>query len=222
MYIAQNEKARYRQDKHSCPPGKRKLMDALRYLLGEKHFNAITTAEISHTADTNEALIYRYFGDKRGLLHQVLTEYLKETHEWISSNISDIEDPVKRLERIIWAYFDVYNRHRVFAKIVIVEVRNFPGYFESETYQLIKNYARFLLENINEAVKNGQFRNDLDPRHIRNVIIGAMEHLVLPDVIFERKIDPDAYTKVVCDIVFNGIAAKKMKKSTNTASKVLP
>ena len=53
------------------PPGKIKLAKALRVLLEEKDFNSITTAEIASTAGTNEALIYRYFGDKRGLLHRL-------------------------------------------------------------------------------------------------------------------------------------------------------
>ena len=54
---------------HSDPPGKIKIAEALRILLKEKDFNSITTADISRTSGVNEALIYRYYKDKRGLLH---------------------------------------------------------------------------------------------------------------------------------------------------------
>ena len=62
---------------HSDPPGKVKIAEALKILLREKDFNSITTADISRTSGVNEALIYRYFKDKRGLLHDVLAEYLE-------------------------------------------------------------------------------------------------------------------------------------------------
>lgn len=57
-----------------APRGRVKTAEALISLLEEKEFNAITTAQISRRSGVNEALIYKYFGDKRGLLHQVLGE----------------------------------------------------------------------------------------------------------------------------------------------------
>ena len=59
-------------DAKAYPPGRIKIADALRGLLEQKEFNAITTAEIARSAGVTEALIYKYFKDKRDLLHQVL------------------------------------------------------------------------------------------------------------------------------------------------------
>ena len=47
------------------PPGRVKIADALRTLLEQKEFNAITTAEISRQAGVTEALIYKYFKESR-------------------------------------------------------------------------------------------------------------------------------------------------------------
>ncbi len=60
------------------PPGRIKIADALRFLLEDKDFGDITTAEIAKTAGVTEALIYKYFKDKRDLLYQVLAEYLEQ------------------------------------------------------------------------------------------------------------------------------------------------
>ena len=62
------------------PPGRIKIADALRSLLETKDFSAITTAEIAKHAGVTEALIYKYFKDKRDLLHQVLAEYIERYH----------------------------------------------------------------------------------------------------------------------------------------------
>ncbi len=207
------KKAAVRQgNRQSDPQGKRNLISALRRLLEEKDFNAITTAEIAATAATNEALIYRYFGDKRGLLHKVLAEYLDETQDTIKSNLSAIDDPLKRLEQIIWHHLDVYNRHRVFAKIVLLEVRCFTGYFDSDVYGHVKSYARLMVDTIKEAMRAGEFRKDIKPTDIRDLIIGMIEQLTIPAVIFGRSMDPDACTKRICDLLLRGVAAPKSKR----------
>ena len=69
-----NQKAREKP----YPPGRIKIADAFIALLEQKEFSAITTAEIAKNAGVTEALIYKYFEDKRGLLHQVLKEYLEQ------------------------------------------------------------------------------------------------------------------------------------------------
>jgi hypothetical protein len=43
------------------PPGRVKITQALKSLLENKEFSAITTAEISRKAGVTEALIYKYF-----------------------------------------------------------------------------------------------------------------------------------------------------------------
>ena len=60
------------------PPGRIKIVNALISLLEQKEFGAITTAEIAKNAGVTEALIYKYFKDKRDLLHKVLLEYLEQ------------------------------------------------------------------------------------------------------------------------------------------------
>jgi AcrR family transcriptional regulator len=116
---------------HSDPPGKIKIAEALKLLLREKDFNSITTADISRTSGVNEALIYRYYKDKRGLLHDVLAEYLEDYVEKMAFEMKGIKGATNKLRKLIWATIYLYHQDRVFAKILLLEVRNFRGYFES-------------------------------------------------------------------------------------------
>lgn len=198
-----------RVSKPGDPPGKTKLIGALRHLLEERDFNSITTAEIANAAETNEALIYRYFGDKRGLLHRVLAEYLQQMLDRIDAHCESIEDPVEQLEAFIWETFDIYGKHRVFAKIVLFEVRCFHGYFKSEAYQLVRQFAHQFYDTIALCIENGEFRSDLPTRQIRDSIIGMIEHLAMHDVISGKTIDPDQYTRTVSETVLNGLLTRK-------------
>lgn len=193
---------------HPAPPGKVKIAAALKTLLKEKDFNSIRTVDISRTAGVNEALIYRYYKDKRGLLHAVLAEYLEEYIEKIILNIKEIQGTPQKLRKLIRDTLHFYQQDRVFSKILLLEARNFSGYFESETYQMVRKYSEFVLELINEGIKNGELRDDIAPTHIRQIILGGIEHLCLPGVIYQYDIAPDQLTDDVCAIIFGGIMSR--------------
>jgi AcrR family transcriptional regulator len=192
----------------SAAPSRTKIAKALKVLLQDKDFNSITTAEISRVAGVNEALIYRHFTDKRGLLHAVLTDYLNEFVSNLKLDLKGIKGAINKIRKFVWASIHYYNEDRVFSKIQLLEVRNFPGYFESETYQIVKQYAVLLLDIINEGIQTGVFRGDIEPTNIRQVILGAIEHDCLPAIIFGHTINNDLMAENLCEILFDGITKK--------------
>ena len=195
----------YEADKAS-PPGKIKIAEALRKLLEEKDFSSITTAEIAKTAGVNEALIYRYFNDKRGLLHQVLFDYLKPFVMNAREDIKGIDGAFNKLRKVIWFHINAYATERIFGKILILEARSSDDYFKSDTYQLARKYTAFMLDLIKEGINSGELRDDLSPEFIRNVIIGGIEFICFTSVAFNRELSPDEMTDNLCSLLFKGIA----------------
>jgi TetR/AcrR family fatty acid metabolism transcriptional regulator len=198
------------------PPGRVKLANALRALLNDKEFDAITTSEIARTAGVNEALIYRYFGDKRGLLHQILSEFLDEYISQIELDLGGIKGSLNRLRKLIWRHIHMLESKRVFARMFLMEVRSFPGYFGGHCYGQVKRYSNILLDILEEGIKNGEIRSDVPIRSLRQVVIGGIEHLCLPEVIFDRDFSADQLTEDLCGILFRGIAGNgKDDKGSN-------
>lgn len=187
------------------PPGRVKIADALRHLLEQKEFNAITTAEISRQAGVTEALIYKYFKDKRDLLHQVLSEYLEQYCVLVQGDLKGIKGVLNKLRKLIWSHINVYATNRVFAKILLIETRSHNDYYHSDTYELVKVYSGVILEILEEGISNGEIRNDIPAKLIRQIILGSIEQVCLTGITFDRSIDPDALTEDICEIVFNGI-----------------
>jgi AcrR family transcriptional regulator len=192
----------------SVPPSRIKITTALKTLLKDKDFNSITTAEISRVAGVNEALIYRHFDGKRGLLHTVLSEYLNEFVSNLIFDLKGIKGAINKIRKFVWATLHYYDDDRVFSQILLLEVRNFPGYFESETYQIVRQYAGFLMKIIEEGIQSGEIRNDIDPSAIRQFILGSIEHYCLPALIFNYKMNCDALSDNLCEILFVGILNK--------------
>jgi TetR/AcrR family fatty acid metabolism transcriptional regulator len=189
----------------SFPPGRVKIANALRLLLEEKEFNGITTAEIARQAGVTDALIYKYFKDKRDLLHQLLSEYLNQYALQLSRDLKGIKGALNKLRKLIWSHINVYATNRVFAKILLLEVRNHPDYYRSDTYELVRTYSNFVLEILEEGIQSKEIRQDVPVKLIRQVILGSIEQLCLTGITFDREIDPDELTENLCEIIFRGI-----------------
>ena len=187
------------------PPGRIKIADALRVLLEKKDFGAITTAEIARTAGVTEALIYKYFKDKRDLLYQLLSEYLEHYDVQFERDLKGIKGALNKLRKLIWSHINVYATDRVFAKILLLDVRSFSDYYTSETYKLVRKYTEILLEIIQEGIKTQEIRDDIPPVFLRQAILGSIENVCLTRVVFSQKISPDDLTEKLCKFVFKGI-----------------
>ncbi len=187
------------------PAGRVKITQALKTLLEKKEFSSITTAEIAKNAGVTEALIYKYFKDKRDLLHQVLKEYLEQYQVQLEFDLKGIKGALNKLRKLIWSHINVYATNRVFARILLVEVRNHPDYYKSETYKLVKIYSNTVLSIIEEGMRNKEIRNDLPPKLIRHGILGSIEQVCLSGIIFNRGISSDDLTEKLCEFIFQGI-----------------
>lgn len=203
-----NKTTRKPKNKKSLPPGKIKIIEALKKLLEEKEFGSITTAEIARTAGVTEALIYKYFKDKRDLLHEVLIEYLIPFLKNSKNEIEKEKGAINKLKRIIWCHLNAYRKDRVFGKILILESRSSLEYFKSKTYTFAQQYAREMLNIIKEGVDEGVLRDDLKPSFIRQVIIGAIEYVCITSVALNRPFSPEELTEDLFKLLLEGILKK--------------
>ena len=193
----------------SLPSGAVKIAEALQVLLSEKEFSAVTFDDIVRASGVSAALIYKYFGNKRGLLHQVLSDMLDRYLEDLERDLKGIKGALNKLRKLLWTQINLYETNRVLARILLLEVRNHRGYFDSEAYQKIRRYSAIVKEIIEEGVRDGDIRNDIPVWSIRQVIIGAFEHLSLPGIIFGKPFSAEDLAEDLCSIIFGGIATRK-------------
>lgn len=187
------------------PPGKLKIISAMRTLLEERTFESLTISEIAVTAGVTEGLIYKYFQDKRDLLHHVLKEHYEQFLIQIDRDLQGIDGALNKLKKIIWSSIERYANHRVYARIILLEVRNSEGYFQSEAYALVRQFNRLIIEIINEGIAEGEIRESLPPAYIRNAIFGTIEHSCLNRAIFNEAVSTNEAARIVTELLFNGI-----------------
>lgn len=193
----------------SAPAGRQKIIDALKSLLAEKEFAAITWTDIATRAGVNEGLIHKYFGNPRNLLFQVLKDFVEYYWERIRLDLGGIDGALDKLRKIVWNLLTIYSSEPVFGRILLLEVRNLPGYFGSDTFTIHRYWARLTKTIIEEGIARGEIRADISAFDMMNVIYGAIEHSCLPAILFGRPIDPDRLTASICGILFEPIAPRR-------------
>jgi hypothetical protein len=139
------------------------------------------------------------------LLHQVLREYLGQYGVQLANDLKGIKGPLNKPRKLIWSHINVYATNRVFARVLLIEVRNYSDYYKSETYKRVQIYSEALLHIIEEGIHSKEIRNDLPPKLIRHGILGSIEQVCLSGIIFGREISVDELTEDLCEFIFKGI-----------------
>ncbi len=196
-----------KQKRKTNPPGRIKIMRSFSNLMAQKDFHSITTAEIAGNAEVTEGLIYKYFKDKKDLLYQVLDEHFFEFQAKIENRIAKEKTCIDQLEVIIFSSLESYADNRIFSKILLLEVRNSLDFFNSFAYGRVRKYASTILEIIEQGIQKGELETDIDPYILRKVILGAIEHACLGEIIFGKELDIDDVSTGISQIVFNGARA---------------
>jgi len=113
---------------------------------------------------------------------------------------------LNKLRKIIWSSIERYANHRVFARIILLEVRNSEAYFQSEAYGLVQQFNRIIIGIINDGIADAEIQDTLPPPYIRNAIFGTIEHSCLNRIFFDEPVSTNEAAKYITDLLFQGIA----------------
>jgi AcrR family transcriptional regulator len=189
------------------PPGKTKILKALSRLLEQKNFHAITTANIAREAGVTEGLIYKYFRDKKDLLFDLLGENITIFHQVLAAKIDKKSTAVEKLKVFITTTTKAYLRNRVFGRILLLEVRNSPEYFQSNAHTKMMSIETSIHGIIIKGMEQGEIKKEIDPHVLLKVMVGSIEHACLEAIIFNKNLNAPAVTDQINDILFKGVEA---------------
>ena len=94
----------------------------------------------------------------------VLSDYVDFFLTRLEKEIRDTEGALNKLRKLIRIHITMYAHNRVFSRILILEVRNHPDYFQSDAYNTVKRYTSLLMRIIEEGRAEGSIRRDIPLR----------------------------------------------------------
>jgi TetR/AcrR family fatty acid metabolism transcriptional regulator len=153
------------------------ILDAAKGAFADKGFEGTSIADIARTAQISDGLVYRYFRNKRELLYEVLRKFYERILLDLETQVFKHDGFSARLEALIRRHLEVFVSDTDLCRLFISEVRTASDYEGSSIQELNRLYTSVLIRIVKDAVKTGEVRSDVNPKLLRDVIFGAIEHL---------------------------------------------
>lgn len=179
-------------------------------LLGERGYENLVTTEIADHCGISEATIYKYFETKRDLLTRVAEQWFAELLSRPEENpgAKTIRD---RLRHLVWESLSIVRAEPALSRFVLMELRADPNYRDTKIHELNRQFTGKILRLLEEAIRCGDFRDDISIRLLRNMIFGCIEHQTWAYLRGEGDFDVDRAADEIATVICEGIQIKRKK-----------
>lgn len=183
------------------------LEGALR-VFGEKGFEDSTVAAICAEAGISEPTLYEYFGSKEDVLFSISELYTRREIKRLSQLAHYIKDPRERVRAIIQAYLEFYEGNPLYTSVALLTLKGNRRYVASPAYQSVREASHTLIEVLQDGVRRGAFRDDIDPYLVRNMVLGFIEHLTIQWLLVGRPKGIAEHTDTIFQMAMRAIESE--------------
>ena len=167
-------------DKHNA------ILEGALKVFGEKGFEDATVAAICAEAGISEL-------------------YTRRELERLSELAHYVQDPRERVRAIIQAYLEFYENNPLYTSVALLSLKGNRRYVASPAYQSVRDAAHAWIEVIQDGVRRGTFRDDVDPYLVRNMALGFIEHLTIQWLLLGRPRSIAEHTDTVFQMLIRSI-----------------
>jgi len=181
-------------------------------VFSEKGYHSATIAEIARQAKVSEATVYEYCGSKEDLLFMIPDEITRAAVEQMEKTLPFIKGPENRLRAIIYGYYSVYRDNPEYSALVLLDLKHNREFMKTEGYHEVRRAAGLLLQILEDGIARGDFRDDMDPRLIRSMVLGTIEHVFFRWHLLGRKEELPDFVDDLTEMVIRGIRKGEEEK----------
>jgi TetR/AcrR family transcriptional regulator len=152
---------------------RRRILHAAIRLFARHGFHAVSVDLIVGQARVNKRMVYHYFGSKDALFEAALSEVYTRIEAIEFHAVERGRSPREKLSRLLESYFEFLDDEPEFTRLLQWENLEKGRHLTKENHLLTKNpfFERFRAI-VQDGVATGEFRGDLDVRHLMIHFIG--------------------------------------------------
>jgi len=176
--ISQRRRAAQRNGRADYSAKRAEIITAAAEVFREKGYQAATLNDVAERLGTDRASLYYYVADKQELFHEsikgVLERNLSQAEEIHASELA----PVKKLEALVGTILESYEANYphmfVYIQEDMAQIAKDESAWASEMVDQTRRMERIFYTVIEDAVANGDFRDDVSPRVATYALFGMM------------------------------------------------
>ena len=204
----------------TAAPTKRKRRDgriaeilaAARELLETHELSQFTIADVAKAVGVSEATVFAYFGSRRELIYQVISNWMNPVIERLETDLRTIDDTVTRLRFFVTRHLHELNDAPGLHRLIYREL-HWDDYYGSQLHRLNQRYTRLILWVIEEGKRLGDIKPSADAEIARDQVFGTLHHVGWRTIMNGRALDIDAAAGDITDQIFGGLRAQTMSQA---------
>ena len=184
---------------------RQQILEVARRQFCDQGYEGTTVADIADEIGVVEGTVYRYFDSKHTLLLSVLEHWYRQMFGDYAADLASVSDAPARLHLLIWRHLRTIRDFPRLCRLMFREARDAVGPANQQLRQLNRRYTRFLMDVIQSGAEQGQFRSDLDPQMLRDLVYGGIEHYCWRYLWGQGQLDIDTAAEAISGIFCHGI-----------------
>ena len=201
--------SRGRREVRRMPPEKRvaDIMNAARSVLVERGIAEAFVSEVAERAGIVEGSIYRFFSNKRDLVEKVVENWYEEMLADYFAHFEAIVGARNQLRFIIHHHLMSIKKEPTLSRLVFLELRPAENYRSTRVFELNQAYTKRVVDVVKAAIRDGEFRSDISPTLVRDMIFGGIEHRVWAFLRNEGDFDASKTADAITDFICRALSA---------------
>jgi AcrR family transcriptional regulator len=156
--------------------GKRRvvIMNVAMHLFGKQGFNGTSMRDIANAVGLLPGSLYAHIESKEALLLEIVADGIGRFLAAVEPHVASSGNPLDRLRKMIIAHVEVVADNPERSQVVFHQWRFLSPEYLPEAIERRKRYETCFVEVIEEGVKMGLIRSDLNHRIAVLSILGAV------------------------------------------------
>lgn len=200
------------------------ILTAALAVFAERGYEGTAVAEIAERAGVVEGTVYKYFDSKRALLLKVIEQWYAGMVEDYTSDLAGINGARERLRFIIWRHLRTVHDNPQLCRLMFSEVRSEQDYYDLDLHGMIRRYTKFVVTIVEEGQAALEFRGDIAPVLLRDLVFGCIEHRSWNYISGRGDLNieetADQIVSILCDGIVFGANQSDLRKETERLAAV--
>jgi AcrR family transcriptional regulator len=185
------------------------ILAAARDAFAAQGYDNTAVSEIAARVGVAEGTVFKYFPTKRALLLKVLERWYEGMFGDYTRELAGVSGHRARLRLLIRRHLKSVHDYPLLCRLMFREVRSEQDYHGSGLHGMNRRYTRLLVEVIEQGMQAGEFRAELSPPLLRDLVYGGIEHHSWNYVCGRGDLDVDAVTDQIVQILSTGIISAR-------------
>ena len=184
----------------------RVLEAAVRRVFSESNFHEADMRTIARLAGMGFNTIYKYFGDKEGLLFYFVRRWQDELADRVAEQTDGLNEPSEKLRKVFWSFLDFYGRNPDVGRILYLTLP-MTTWMHNETFSQ-RDLTEKILGLVREAQAAGQLRPDIPASLALDILHGMIHRAFTMSVYRGGTSELRAITASLFDLFWNGVCVE--------------